>query len=104
MSATNRRAAEAMALEAFDALRPAQQRAILDALDVGTTPRILTSTNSHTRRALERAELVVPGLRDFTPWGLFVYRCAASRKADELAAKQSGGRWNRRKTALFEAA
>ncbi|HVI00893.1 MAG TPA: hypothetical protein VM869_19385 [Enhygromyxa sp.] len=45
---------------------------------------------STTSRALERLELVQPGTRDFTPWGLFIYRTAKARSDQarrELAAK-----------------
>ncbi|HVI04131.1 MAG TPA: hypothetical protein VM869_35815 [Enhygromyxa sp.] len=103
----NRCAAEALALEDFSELSEAQKLAILDALDVGTNPRIKSTTGSKTRRALERLELVQPGTRDFTPWGLFIYRTAKARSDQarrELAAKASARRGNRRQAQLFEAA
>jgi hypothetical protein len=82
---TNRRAAEAMGLELFDALKPAQQRAILESHDDVGGERIRVSTRSSTRRALEGAELVEPGARYFTPWGLFVFRVALSRHRSRIA-------------------
>lgn len=90
----NKRAAEALALQAFDDLRAAQRKAILAATD-DDAPALRVGTRSNIRRALERAEIVKPGSRSFTPWGLFMLRAAQARKREAGQRRKVVRAWSR---------